>query len=118
MTADDALRLQRCTACSRLRWPPMPACPGCYSDAFEVVPSTGVGTLWTFTIAHRTLPAYQDEAPFAVGIVALDEASDVRLLGRIVDCPLEDLRVGMPLHVEPPAPGGDRFEFRPIAANR
>ena len=48
-----ALNLHRCTACSRLNWPPMPACASCLGTSFEIVPSKGEGKLWTFTIAHR-----------------------------------------------------------------
>ncbi len=37
-------------------------------------------------------PAYAAEVPYAVALVELDEG--VRLLLRIVDCPLETLKIG------------------------
>ena len=102
-------------ACSQLIWPPMPACANCLGTSFEAVASKGEGTLWTYTIAHRTLPAHQDDAPFAVGIVALDDEPDrIRVLGRIVDCPLDTLRIGMRLRVELPTSSEDPIEFHSV----
>jgi uncharacterized OB-fold protein len=60
---------------------------------------------------------HEAEAPFAVGIVALDEAPDfIRVLGRIVDCPLDTLRIGMPLRVKLPTSSEDPIEFHPVPA--
>jgi uncharacterized OB-fold protein len=46
-------------------------------------------------VYHRPFhPAYAAEVPYAVALVDLDEG--VRMLLRVVDCPLTSLAIGMP----------------------
>ena len=66
------LRLQRCSACGRFRYPPAPCCPECLSDEVEWVAVSGRARLLTWARFHRTyfpgLPA-----PYVVAVVELDE---------------------------------------------
>jgi len=86
------LLLQCCTACGAWRYPPGPVCPRCASINASWVPATRRGRIHSFVIYHRAFhPAYAQEVPYAMALVELDEG--VRLLLRVVDCPLEALAI-------------------------
>jgi len=88
------LLLQRCTACAAWRYPPAPVCPRCASAAAVWTPTSQTGQVYSFVIYRRAFhPAYATEVPYAVALVELDEG--VRLLLRIVDYPLETLKIGV-----------------------
>jgi uncharacterized OB-fold protein len=79
---EHRLLLQRCAACDRPRFPPMPSCPGCASAATEVVESAGHGVVYSFVRAHVAVsPGYEGPLPYTVATVALSEGP--RLLGRV-----------------------------------
>jgi uncharacterized OB-fold protein len=70
--AAGALRLQRCTACGRFRYPPGACCPGCLSTEASWEPISGKGRILSWTVFHRQyLPAYPP--PTVCVAVALDE---------------------------------------------
>lgn len=102
------LRIQACTECGRLRFPPRPFCPWCRSDSSEWRLMSGRGTLWSFVVTHPPLlPAYQELAPYNVCVVALDEDETIRLVGNVVaseDASISSidparLKIGMPVQV-------------------
>lgn len=77
---------------------PRTRCPHCLGDDWEWQRASGLGKLHSFTIdriGHD--PALAHKAPFAIGIVELDEGP--RMTANIVDCKLEDLAIDMPLEV-------------------
>jgi len=76
------LRLQRCSGCHTLRWPPRAICNRCFDfDAdWQAVSGRGVVVSWTRT--HQAFaPAYRDEVPYVVVQVALEEQRDVMMIG-------------------------------------
>ena len=76
------LFLQHCEACGRTRFPPMPRCPWCASDIFDLVESPGRGAVYSFVTAHVAIsPGYRGSLPYTVATVTLDEGP--RLLGRV-----------------------------------
>ena len=92
------LRLQRCTACERLRFPPSVLCPHCLAEGGEWVALSGRGMIYSFIVVHRPQhPAFFDDVPYNVAIVELEEG--LRLHTNIVGCANEELRVGLPLEV-------------------
>jgi uncharacterized OB-fold protein len=93
------LRFQRCTACGTFRHIPRELCAECGSFDWEWARSGGKGTVFTYTIVARALhPAFMKATPYAAVIVELEEG--VRILSNVVDCPVEDLKIGMPVHVD------------------
>ena len=85
------LRVQSCSCCGYLRWPPTPLCPECLSDRYEWVPITREGRLISFCVYHRPLdPAFAAEVPYAVGYVQTLEGP--RMYGQI-DGPVDALTV-------------------------
>jgi uncharacterized OB-fold protein len=82
---DHRITLQRCTACGRLRFPPMPGCPYCGARGYEREDVSGTGGIYSFVRVHRALtPSMEGEVPYVVAVVELDEGP--RMIGR-VDAP-------------------------------
>ena len=93
------LRFQRCTRCGTLRHIPRELCAGCGSFDWEWARSSGKGTVFTYTVVARALhPAFANATPYAAVIVELEEG--VRILSNVVDCPPDQLQIGMPVQVD------------------
>jgi uncharacterized OB-fold protein len=78
------LRLQRCEACGRARFPAMPGCPYCGAPASRTtqVVASGRGLVYSFVRVHRALtPAMAGEVPYVVAVVSLAEGP--RVIARI-----------------------------------
>jgi uncharacterized OB-fold protein len=94
------LEMQRCQSCKRFRFYPRPLCPRCRSLEWEYAPVSGRGTIYSWVVVHPpVMPAFQDRVPLAVVLVELDEDPELRLVGNLVDCPLERIEFGMPVAV-------------------
>jgi uncharacterized protein len=118
--AAGELRLQRCETCDAFYFPPRPFCPRCLSDRVEWRPVSGRGALHTYLINHRPAPGFEDDAPYAIAVVQLEEGP--RMMSNIVgvENTPENLVLDMPLEVTfeergkvmlplfRPAGGGDR----------
>ena len=73
--ARGVLSLQRCSACERFIHFPLAACPTCHSPAsLEWRTVSGLGTLYSFIVVHRSrFPAFS-RLPYVVGCVAAGRA--------------------------------------------
>ena len=72
--AQGELRLQRCKACTLMRYPPGPACPWCSGNAFEWTPVSGRGVVYSYTeVRHPVLSAFRERVPYLTLLVELDE---------------------------------------------
>jgi uncharacterized OB-fold protein len=92
------LHFQRCTACGAWRHVPREMCAECGSFEWEWTRSSGRGAVFTWTVVDRALhPAFQADTPYAPVVVEMEEG--VRLLSVIVDCPPDELDIGMPVEV-------------------
>ena len=71
-TRNKELRLQKCSACGKFRWPPGPTCDNCLSDEAEWAPIAGRGKVLSWTTFRRK---YFDEypAPHTAIVLELDE---------------------------------------------
>ncbi|WP_328807984.1 bifunctional MaoC family dehydratase N-terminal/OB-fold nucleic acid binding domain-containing protein [Nonomuraea antri] len=90
------LRIQSCADCGALRHPPGPMCPDCRSAARSHVVASGDGVLYSYVVHHHP-PVPGRETPFVVAVVELPEG--VRIVGNVVDCPPEEVGIGMSLRV-------------------
>ncbi|MFF1694703.1 Zn-ribbon domain-containing OB-fold protein [Streptomyces sp. NPDC058257] len=106
--ARGELRIQACTACGELRFPPRPCCPHCQSFDSEWRRMSGRGRIWSYVRPHPPLlPAYAEQAPYNAIIVELADAPRIRLVGNLVtapDAPLNSvdpdrLRIGAKVQV-------------------
>ena len=92
------LVLQRCRECGSYRYPPGENCPECLSDDLEWARVSGRGTVFTWTVFHRVYhPGFVNEVPYAVVAIELEEGP--RMTSNLVDCKLEDIKIGMPVEV-------------------
>ena len=89
----------RCGRCGELAIPPKEFCPACHERAWEPVPLDGHGAIASFTVIRIPPRGRAADSPYAVALVRLDEG--VSLLGRIVDIPLDALKVGLPVRFRP-----------------
>jgi uncharacterized OB-fold protein len=71
----------RCGDCDRLTFPPKPFCTHCWSKKMAWVALSGRGKLYSQTVVHAAPLVFQDEIPYRVGIVDLDEG--LRIATRI-----------------------------------
>ena len=92
------LEAGKCTSCGRIHFPPRVVCMECGKRSFEMVHLSGKGKVLTYTVIRVPPSEFVDEAPYAVGVVELDDG--VRLTAQIVDCDFNDLSIGMPVKVE------------------
>jgi hypothetical protein len=81
---EHRLVLQRCADCGEVRFPRMPGCPRCGSNASEDVPSGGRGRIYSWIVVHRPLGSIPEDAlPCTIATVELEEGC--RVLGRVLD---------------------------------
>ena len=90
------LRIQKCGDCGELRHPPGPVCPSCRSANRTYTLASGLGEVYSYVVHHNP-PVPGIATPFVVAVVQLPEGT--RLVGNIVECPLEKVGIGMPLRV-------------------
>jgi uncharacterized OB-fold protein/acyl dehydratase len=91
------LRIQRCTGCGALHFPPTPRCAECGAFTYDWVVSSGRGHLYSYAVPHYP-QANGFDYPVLVGLVELEEGT--RLVSNIIGCRREHLQVGMPLELE------------------
>jgi len=96
--AHGELRLRRCHDCGYWTHPPTPICPRCHRRDLRWEATAGTATLFTYTLNHKAWnPAVP--VPYVIGIVQLPEQDDLRLTTNIVNSPVDDLHIDMPLRV-------------------
>jgi len=92
------LEAGKCKNCGLVVFPPRLVCPRCKGRDFEKVKLAETGKVYTFTIIRVPPQQFVDQAPYAVGIVELDDG--VKLTGQIVDFHFDDLKIGKRVRIE------------------
>jgi len=93
------LWLQRCTDCGKTLYPIGPACPRCLSVNLQWTRMSGKGKLHNYVVYHKPwTPWFKDKVPYAVVQVELEEGP--RLTTNLLDCPIDDIKIGMPVEVD------------------
>lgn len=96
--AEGELRFRRCTACGFYIHPPSPRCPECLGKDLEVAAVSGRATVATYTLNHQPWVPAPDH-PYAIAIVEIEEQPSLRLMTNIVNCPPDDVHIGMQVRV-------------------
>jgi hypothetical protein len=87
---EGEVRVQRCRGCGALRWPPRALCNRCRGFDAEWIALSGRGRIASWVRNHQLFsPAWRDETPYDVVLVALDEQDDLQLVGRLEGGPPE-----------------------------
>ena len=87
----------KCKKCGKTHLPPRPLCDKCFSKEFEWVELPKKGKLLTYTVIHVAPTQFQEMAPYAVGIVELENG--IKIPG-MIKVPQEQIRIGMPLTID------------------
>lgn len=82
----------KCKQCGSIHFPARLICPSCSSREFETIRLSGKGEIESFTIIRVAPTGFRDIAPYAIGIIRLDEG--IRIMGQVVDCDEEGLKIG------------------------
>jgi len=97
---DGRLMGSKCIDCGYQTFPPRADCPQCMSDKFEYVEYSGKGTLYTYSKTFAAPTGFDEEAPYTVMVVDVEEGG--RLLAwrgdTISD---EEVKIGMEVQVVP-----------------
>jgi uncharacterized OB-fold protein len=107
--AQGHLTFLRCQTCGYYLHPPIPVCPVDQSKDLKPEAVSGRATLASYSVNHHPwLPGF--ELPYVVALVEIPEQPALRLTTNLVNCPLDEIEIGMALrvvfrHFEDP--GGD-----------
>ena len=94
-----SLVVKTCRACGQSHHYPRALCPFCGSDRTEWTPASGRGTIYSYSVMRRATP------PYAIAYVTLEEGPT--MMTNIVDCDLDQIRVGQRVTVVfKPSDGG------------
>jgi uncharacterized OB-fold protein len=99
--AHGQLVIQRCDACGRWNHPPVIACPSCGTSAFQFAPVSGFGTIVEYVIVRQTkLGGFEDRVPYGAAAVELDEQEGLVVVGNVLGCLPEEVKIGARVRVE------------------
>jgi uncharacterized protein len=96
---DRQLVYPECESCATVRMPPASVCPKCGSSPLVWKPATGLGTVYSFTVARHSFHVMVDDfLPYVIAVIALDDVP-VRLISNVLGISPEDMHVGLPVSV-------------------
>jgi uncharacterized OB-fold protein len=119
------LVLPHCINCGRIYWYPREQCPNpaCYTNAklgreIDWVPVSPRGRLYSYTIVQQAALGFEDDVPYVYCVVEMDAGREVRMLSNLVDCPLDEIEIGMPVELffEDVTEEITLYKFRPLQA--
>jgi len=92
------LEAGKCKKCGKTVFPTRLICPECGHREFdkEILPDEG--KIVTYTVIRVAPSQFTDQVPYAVAIAEL--TNGVKLMAQLVDCKLEDIKVGMDIRIE------------------
>lgn len=92
------LLIQRCSDCGRHQFYPRLMCAACAGRSLEWARASGRGRVKSFTIVRRAVSeAYVADVPYVVALIELEEGPT--MMSNVVGCPVEDVRIGLPVEV-------------------
>lgn len=98
-TKQGELRLQTCSECGHQWYPPSTHCPNCLSRNYSWKAVSGRGKVWSWVVFHqRYFKAFEDELPYNVTLVELEEGVMMMSTLRAIDD--KDVRCDLPVKVE------------------
>jgi uncharacterized OB-fold protein len=109
-----------CPHCSAKIFPPRDICPECGDEAKDHYQFSGRGEVYSYTTLYNAPAGYEEQAPYTVAMVQLEEGPLVT--AQLTDIDVKEPEVGMPVEMVTRKLGseGDRgiliygYKFRPI----
>jgi uncharacterized OB-fold protein len=97
---DGRLMASKCNACGATSFPPRADCDACMSGDFTFVEVSGKGSVNTFTKIVAAPTGFEDDAPYTVGVVDLEEGGRaLAWFGESI--PEDDIAIGMEVQIVP-----------------
>lgn len=96
--AAGELRLQHCTTCDHVQFPPRRLCSNCLSEDVEWRQASGAGRVrsWSLVTAPGA-PGFEEEVPFVSALIELEEGPT--MLSVIRNCAADAVDFDMPVQV-------------------
>ena len=109
-----------CPHCSAKIFPPRDICPECGDEAKDLYQFSGRGEVYSYTTLYNAPAGYEEQAPYTVAMVQLEEGPLVT--AQLTDIDVKEPEVGMPVEMVTRKLGseGDRgiliygYKFRPV----
>jgi hypothetical protein len=92
------LEANKCESCDTTYFPPRLVCPQCKKRDLLPAKLAEKGKILTYTIIRVPPHQFADQAPYAVGVIELEDG--VKITAQIVDCDFEELKVGKKVRIE------------------
>lgn len=96
--AEGKLMIAFCADCRYPIHKPQLICPKCSSEAVESRTVPGTGTVYSYTVNHQ-LWAPGMQVLFALAVVDLDDAPDVRVTAEVVGVDPETIVIGQTMRI-------------------
>jgi hypothetical protein len=99
---EKRLLINRCRDCKHFHHPPKPICPLCWSWNVEPTPVSGRGVVHLAMFLRQGAPAPgvdYAKSPHPVTTIELEEEPGLRITSTVVDTPLEEIRIGLPVEL-------------------
>ncbi len=90
------LQGEQCEHCGASIFPPRDVCPDCAEPAQEVYTFSGNGTVYSYTTVFDAPEGYEEQAPYHVALIKLDEGP--MLTAQLTDMD-GDPEIGMPVEM-------------------
>lgn len=90
------LNASKCGLCEQVYFPPRESCPYCRRksiDRMQKIKLSGKGEVLTYSIIHVGPEAFEEQVPYPIAIIQLDEGP--RVTAQIVDCDIDEVHIGM-----------------------
>ena len=89
-----------CEVCGEIYFPPRESCPECRRKSIGKMKNLyleGKGEIITYSIIHVSPGEFEEQVPYPIAIVKLNEGPQVT--GQIVDCDPDEVKIGMKVEV-------------------
>jgi uncharacterized OB-fold protein len=97
-TLREELLVQICNACGNRQLPGGPCCTTCLSQDLRWEPSSGRGSVFSFTVVrHPFHPSFAEQLPYVVADVQLEEGPI--LTTNVTDVSDDEVSIGLPIEV-------------------
>lgn len=92
----EAMQIQRCADCGTFAFYPVYVCPECASRQLEWKQVSGAGTVYTFTVAEKSL-FEEVQGPVVVALIELEEGA--MMTSNIKTDDPHGVHIGMPVRL-------------------
>lgn len=86
-----------CPSCEGRLFPPRDVCPKCGEEARTLYRFAGVGQVYSYTTVYEAPAGFEDQAPYVVALVQLEEGPLVT--AQLTDVDPDQVEIGMPVEM-------------------